>query len=1163
MISPAGCSVLEVGFNELYCIQQKECIIQGITSLPDVSSLSTFSFILSDTTSSGRLITSTLNLMRRCIPLLPTSFDFIQLYNQIISTTTNDVDFIQVLSYEKIMTLIVLGDYLNDDILIELYSKVLDGYSEVLRLMHASLNEYLFNHLHTKLITNKKIWKFICQVLSTHKMKVTLLRFILEHTQYLDEDSINSLMPILFEMIINYKTEKEYIISEYSHYIICYIIKNYPKESKVYLEQYIYMVITIILSINGETQFKYYNGYNKSIEPMDIRNILYHHLDSLLNQPNFIMSVYINYDCDPHASNLSQFIVENLVKIQLANPTVVPQIRKVLINMLKYIKPGTGNGKELDLKLKKEKDEKIALSFNRNIQSGLELYKKTYFPDQQELTPKQIANFFRNTKGLDKQFIGDFFEKRKEIQIATLKEYLYEFIKDKNILTGFVAFVQSLKLPKETNSINHIFEDYAKYFAEVHPELYSSDDVLFMISAMLLLNVELHHPVMKNKRTKKEFVQAMKEMIPKVNEDIFNTIYDYIDQNEFHIPNEEPSIDISRLKDDFIYRKSIMQEYISDTDYTSKSVDEVVNKIIKPLVQNLQAQFELASTTSALDQACQGFIEFASLAQTLNNTTMADFLANNLIKVSTICQNPDLNTFCYDIKPIRASLLVLELFDKFYSIFNKSIPLICEFMSSLKHLDLFPTIEESKPSELLKLFTPQQTQKQQSSWFSSWLGGESQTEESIQKTKNLFKTKSYSKHIIIEITKQMNDNELKQFINGFYSIISNSEEGNNHSSVSALILLHIIISFNWNRNYLVWNDIVEDIIKQIDKKSDNPLMDYLPLLPLSLMEVHENTSSSVVEETIKLLCVLPDEFIKMNENLIIKIIIKITQTMIQEPKSMNDILNMFIIHTSQTTVLIKQLCTENICLIKDIINNPLFNSSHCNQMKMILCNIYKTIASTTFFKQYIEVLTLFYSKLVMFLKLNDEHKQTIINNFQSISLFFFVACCHPTAEIRQNALTTLQSVTPEFFSTTTGDVVLYFFKSMSQFINSTCSKKRHEISLRCIEMVTKIFLGSHIIILEKNKESWTIIMQIIQKMKENNSINEEIKELIKNMIFVLVCEEKIIKGTEEWNTTFKTVEGILNENDFISSNKERKDEETKEEITSHNQTETEEIKNTN
>lgn len=279
--------------------------------------------------------------------------------------------------------------------------------------------------------------------------------------------------------------------------------------------------------------------------------------------------------------------------MQMAIPESIPQVRKLLMTMIQTVKHGEPHGEEIHKKELKDNYEKVAIAFNANTQEGINLYCKLFHPENSEPTEVAVAEMFKTVRGLDKQKIGDFFEKRKDFQIATLKEYLHEFVKEEDLLKGFVKFIQSTKLPKETNSINHIFEDYSKYYCELHSGM-DGDDVLLLISAILLLNVELHHPVMKNKRTKEEFVNSMKETTPKIPVTVFETIYEYIDNNEFYIPSEEPTMDYMHMEQDISFRSSWMAPYISVVEYSSKSAEEVVSKIFKPLLQNLQSQFELA-----------------------------------------------------------------------------------------------------------------------------------------------------------------------------------------------------------------------------------------------------------------------------------------------------------------------------------------------------------------------------------------------------------------------------------------------------------------------------------------------------------------------------------------------------------------------------------------
>ena len=68
------------------------------------------------------------------------------------------------------------------------------------------------------------------------------------------------------------------------------------------------------------------------------------------------------------------------------------------------------------------------------------MYRSLYYPEQKELTPKQVATVFRTIKGINKDFIGKYFEKRDEFRIQVLKEYLTYFIQLGNFMEGFLSF---------------------------------------------------------------------------------------------------------------------------------------------------------------------------------------------------------------------------------------------------------------------------------------------------------------------------------------------------------------------------------------------------------------------------------------------------------------------------------------------------------------------------------------------------------------------------------------------------------------------------------------------------------------------------------------------------------------------------------------------------
>ncbi|KAL7716716.1 Sec7 domain protein [Entamoeba marina] len=1115
MLSLTTSNILSCGFAELYTIQQLPLIKKSSDALPDSSSLSVFSFLLTDTTISSKMVTAILNLLRRVIPTLPSDYDFGSFYTVISKSTVSDVDYQPSLIYEKVLTLIVLSDYIEDKTLINVYDTIMQYFNETIRLLQGCILETLFISLQKKVKQhNKEVWCFISKALH-QRQKLSFLRFIIDVLEDIDSTASHIILPSLIKQTTMYSTEKEFLISHYAHTAITFLLKKYFTTSKAYFETYIYLVFKTILSFDDHLLPSYHFPLNLNLNDendnfMDLPHILISYISNLFTIDNFVMKTYVNFDCDPHSLSLFGFIIENLLNIQVKYTTLIPNVRTLLIGMLTTIHQGNNTGNELIQKDLKEKNNKIAQEFNKNIENGIKKYQEIYLPNTKEITPQDLNSL----------------KKGKDFNINTLKCYLQEFVQQ-DLLNGFVKFVQSVALPKETNSINHIFNDYAKYYFEYHPNEIQLDDIELAISAMLLLNVELHHPVMKITRTKEEFINAMKETTPSVQEHIFTEMYEYIENNEFYIPSELPNEDLSRLEEDLLFRQRWTSTFDGSLNYSKKSVDDVVTKIVKPLIQNLQTQLEIANSTTALDHSCQSFLEFAELAKTLKNSVMMDFLATNLIKITTLCNNPDINTFCFDVKPIRASLLLMEIFTKYYEMFNQSISSICKFLCSLKTLDLFPDIIETKQSVLQRVITPVEQQKQNSSWL-SWLGGETQIETSIEKTKKLFKTKSHAKHIIVETSQQMNEEQFKLFANGFQKILTTNEGGNKKLAIGSLSLLHYVLYYNWNRIDYIWNDLMDWTINFNNEYPSNHL---ITILPLSLFDVVDEITETTIKGMLKLLLTLHDDFIQKNVDMLYHILTLIISKT-NDNESVHDIIKFLLIHTSQSQIFLQVLCSERISILDSIIKLHGFDYCHYDLMTTLFCNVYKSIASTPFFVQYTRVLTIFYQQIIEGVEKEKEYKETLINNVQTLSLFLFVACCHPNANIRSISLPCLQTTSLQFFNNVEGKVIEMYFKSMATFINGICSKKLSEIPQRCMEMATKIFLMGYSIIMEKSPTVWFILLEIVKKLKESSSINESIKENMKNVMFVLVLNKIIVKDSKDWQESWELLDTIVSREEF-------------------------------
>ncbi|ELP89066.1 hypothetical protein EIN_165260 [Entamoeba invadens IP1] len=249
-LPPEVVSILIVGFNEMNMIEQKECISAGMGYLPSVSSLNTLTLILSDGTSTPRLITTTLNLLRRILPYL-IDFDYVALYTQIVNAKVIEADYTQLVAYEKIMTLIVLADKFENDFQIKIYSKVVDSYNDVLRMMHAPINEYLLDHLKRKFASSSSdsVFHFIVNLLMNGKMKITLLRFLLQNVMEITRENSIVLFPPLFSLITSFNTEKDFIAAEYAHQILTNLLIKYKEQTKAEFQTYLFLMFSTILTL--------------------------------------------------------------------------------------------------------------------------------------------------------------------------------------------------------------------------------------------------------------------------------------------------------------------------------------------------------------------------------------------------------------------------------------------------------------------------------------------------------------------------------------------------------------------------------------------------------------------------------------------------------------------------------------------------------------------------------------------------------------------------------------------------------------------------------------------------------------------------------------------------------------------------------------------------
>ncbi|XP_073391805.1 brefeldin A-inhibited guanine nucleotide-exchange protein 5 isoform X3 [Physcomitrium patens] len=324
-------------------------------------------------------------------------------------------------------------------------------------------------------------------------------------------------------------------------------------------------------------------------------------LEKTCNDPQLLVDIFVNYDCDLESTNLFQQLINSLSRMAQepppvepnANPIVVTQYRFVtglciqcLTNVLQsleawtkkdglgpvemddpeliqYRTPKRGSKFEMNnvmkidseptdeakittqaddfekAKARKVSMETAVIEFNRKPAEGIKfLLTENLLPND----PKFIARFLHDTPGLNKKQIGDYLGQHGEFQLAVMHAYVdgMNFVGMK-FDKALRMFLNGFRLPGEAQKIDRIMEKFAERYCRDNGNLFKNADTAYVLAyAVIMLNTDAHNPQVVTKMTKADFVNINSSTGAEEHapKELLEEIYDSIVNDEIKLKDE-------------------------------------------------------------------------------------------------------------------------------------------------------------------------------------------------------------------------------------------------------------------------------------------------------------------------------------------------------------------------------------------------------------------------------------------------------------------------------------------------------------------------------------------------------------------------------------------------------------------------------------------------
>lgn len=312
-------------------------------------------------------------------------------------------------------------------------------------------------------------------------------------------------------------------------------------------------------------------------------------LEKVCKDPQMLVDVYVNYDCDLEAPNLFERMVTTLSKIsqgaQVADPNsaAVSQTTSIkgsslqcLVSVIKSLLDWERSCREVEKKSKntqsleeevsareiaevkgredvpnnfeKAKAHKSTMEaaiseFNRHAVKGLEYMISNKLVEN---NPASVAQFLRNTPSLNKAMIGDYLGQHEEFPLAVMHAYVDSMkFSEMKFDTAIREFLKGFRLPGEAQKIDRIMEKFAERYCADNPGLFKNADTAYVLAyAVILLNTDAHNPMVWPKMSKPDFIRmnAMSDAEECAPTDLLEEIYDSIVKDEIKLKDDAAGI---------------------------------------------------------------------------------------------------------------------------------------------------------------------------------------------------------------------------------------------------------------------------------------------------------------------------------------------------------------------------------------------------------------------------------------------------------------------------------------------------------------------------------------------------------------------------------------------------------------------------------------------
>ncbi|KAG8384670.1 hypothetical protein BUALT_Bualt04G0142100 [Buddleja alternifolia] len=453
-------------------------------------------------------------------------------------------------------------------------------------------------------------------------------------------------------------------------------------------------------------------------------------------QPMFVTELYANYDCDISCSNVFEGLANLLSRsafpvnspLSAMNTLALDGLIALVQGMAERIGQDSSGSGETSPELEEYKPfwtvkcndygeplhwvpfvhnmkhikRKLMIGidhFNRDPKKGLEFLQGLHLLPE-KLEARSVACFFRYTAGLDKNLIGEFLGSHDEFCIQVLHEFARTFeFRNMNLDTALRVFLDTFRLPGESQKIQRVLEAFAESYFEQSPDILANKDAALLLSySIIMLNTDQHNAQVKKKMSEEDFIRNNRKInggndLPR---DFLSELYQSICENEIRMVPDQggPGAVLTRSHWIGLTHKAKQTSPFIVCNSGSHLDYDMFTILSGPAIAAISVVFDHAEQEDVLQSCIDGYLAIAKLSASYNLGEVLDHLVVSLCKFTTLL-HPSFNEksilyFGDDIKAKMATVAVFTIANSYGDHIRTGWRNILDCILSLQKIGLLP-----------------------------------------------------------------------------------------------------------------------------------------------------------------------------------------------------------------------------------------------------------------------------------------------------------------------------------------------------------------------------------------------------------------------------------------------------------------------------------------